>query len=304
MYERRGAASNPPTPGLGADTRPYDLRHSFLSLLLLEGATVVEVARQAGHSPTMTLSTYAHHFEELEGKAEDEIRRARETARGSRTRFVPPTSSKATAPGAQTPANPKKPTPGLEPTPSLPAATLFKALADPARVKIVNMLATRDEPVCAGECHPALSLSQATASHHLKELTDAGLLERKQQDEPGPVTREAYSHEVISFGFRRGDQKLRMPAFYSYTASAPAGLAEQPLRPEAATWQQPSGSSHFAFLAYEEVRSSPDPRATLLDFLESTHQAGAALAGWNRDALRSTWCPPATVSDNLLEGGA
>jgi ArsR family transcriptional regulator, arsenate/arsenite/antimonite-responsive transcriptional repressor len=60
-------------------------------------------------------------------------------------------------------------------------ATLFKALADPARVKIVNMLATRDEPVCACEFHPALRLSQATASHHLKKLTDAGLLEREQR---------------------------------------------------------------------------------------------------------------------------
>jgi len=60
-------------------------------------------------------------------------------------------------------------------------ATLFKALADPARVKIVNMLATRDEPVCACEFHPALGLSQATASHHLKKLTDAGLLEREQR---------------------------------------------------------------------------------------------------------------------------
>ena len=60
-------------------------------------------------------------------------------------------------------------------------ATLFKALGDPARVRIVNMLATRDEPVCACEFHPALGLSQATASHHLKKLTDAGLLEREQR---------------------------------------------------------------------------------------------------------------------------
>jgi ArsR family transcriptional regulator len=60
-------------------------------------------------------------------------------------------------------------------------AAIFKALADPARVKIVNMLATRDEPVCACEFHPALGLSQATASHHLKKLTDAGLLEREQR---------------------------------------------------------------------------------------------------------------------------
>jgi ArsR family transcriptional regulator, arsenate/arsenite/antimonite-responsive transcriptional repressor len=60
-------------------------------------------------------------------------------------------------------------------------ATLFKALSDPARVRIVNMLATRDEPVCACEFHPALGLSQATASHHLKKLTDVGLLEREQR---------------------------------------------------------------------------------------------------------------------------
>lgn len=58
-------------------------------------------------------------------------------------------------------------------------AQLFKALADPARVRIVNMLATADEPVCACEFHPALGLSQATVSHHLKKLTDAGLLDRE-----------------------------------------------------------------------------------------------------------------------------
>jgi ArsR family transcriptional regulator len=60
-------------------------------------------------------------------------------------------------------------------------ATLFKALADPARVKIVNVLATSEEPVCACEFMPALGLAQATVSHHLKKLTDAGLLEREQR---------------------------------------------------------------------------------------------------------------------------
>ena len=60
-------------------------------------------------------------------------------------------------------------------------AGLFRALADPARVKIVNMLATRGKAVCACEFHPALGLSQATASHHLKKLNDAGLLEREQR---------------------------------------------------------------------------------------------------------------------------
>lgn len=60
-------------------------------------------------------------------------------------------------------------------------AELFKALADPARVKIVNLLARSDDPVCACEFIPALRLSQATVSHHLKKLTDAGLLEREQR---------------------------------------------------------------------------------------------------------------------------
>jgi ArsR family transcriptional regulator, arsenate/arsenite/antimonite-responsive transcriptional repressor len=60
-------------------------------------------------------------------------------------------------------------------------ALLFKALADPARVRIVNLLATSDEPVCACEFIPALGLAQATVSHHLKKLTDAGLLEREQR---------------------------------------------------------------------------------------------------------------------------
>ncbi len=60
-------------------------------------------------------------------------------------------------------------------------ARLFKALADPARLKIVNLLARSGEPVCACEFMPALRLAQATVSHHLKKLTDAGLLEREQR---------------------------------------------------------------------------------------------------------------------------
>jgi ArsR family transcriptional regulator, arsenate/arsenite/antimonite-responsive transcriptional repressor len=60
-------------------------------------------------------------------------------------------------------------------------AAVFRALSDPARVKIVNLLATSGEPVCACEFEPALGLSQPTVSHHLKKLTDAGLLEREQR---------------------------------------------------------------------------------------------------------------------------
>jgi ArsR family transcriptional regulator, arsenate/arsenite/antimonite-responsive transcriptional repressor len=59
-------------------------------------------------------------------------------------------------------------------------AGLFRALADPARVKILNLLATSEAPVCACEFEPALGLAQPTVSHHLKKLTDAGLLEREE----------------------------------------------------------------------------------------------------------------------------
>jgi ArsR family transcriptional regulator len=60
-------------------------------------------------------------------------------------------------------------------------ARVFKALGDPARVKIVNLLAQTDEPVCACEFIPVLGLAQATVSHHLKKLTDVGLLDREQR---------------------------------------------------------------------------------------------------------------------------
>jgi ArsR family transcriptional regulator len=60
-------------------------------------------------------------------------------------------------------------------------AELFKALGDPARVKIVNLVATASEPVCACEFNDSLGLAQPTVSHHLKKLTDAGLLEREQR---------------------------------------------------------------------------------------------------------------------------
>ena len=60
-------------------------------------------------------------------------------------------------------------------------AQVFKALGDPARVKVISMLASAGEPVCACEFPPALGLSQPTVSHHLKKLTEAGLVDREQR---------------------------------------------------------------------------------------------------------------------------
>jgi len=101
------------------------------------------------------------------------------------------------------------------------------------------------------------------------------------------VTREAYSREVISFGFWFGDDRFAEPAFYAYTAPEPAGLAEEPLRP-AAAWWDPRDGSHLAVLRYADARASDDPRATVLEFYESAYQAGARLTGWDIGRLA---CP-------------
>ena len=119
--------------------------------------------------------------------------------------------------------------------------------------------------------------------------------------EADAVTREAYSHDVISFGFWPGDESVRYPCFYSYTAPEPAGLREQPLTPDTAIWAD-QGSGSLARLAYEDVRTAADPRATLLSFLESAYVAGATAAGWDQSELASTWCPEPQVLVELLGG--
>jgi Family of unknown function (DUF5996) len=99
-----------------------------------------------------------------------------------------------------------------------------------------------------------------------------------------PVTAEAYSQEVVSFGFWAGDDRLPAAAFYSYTAPEPPTLTEQPLVPPAAAWSAgPTGS--LALLTHEDLRGQPDPRGALLDFLESAYIAGATTAGWDVEGL-------------------
>ncbi|GAA4413830.1 DUF5996 family protein [Actinokineospora soli] len=94
-----------------------------------------------------------------------------------------------------------------------------------------------------------------------------------------PVTREAYSREVISFGFWFGDDTFPEPAFYSYTSPEPAGLPDTPL-PAGAEWVA-RGASHLAVLTYDKILTTPDPATTILDFYEAAYQAGARLAGWD-----------------------
>jgi len=106
---------------------------------------------------------------------------------------------------------------------------------------------------------------------------------RRAPERPGAdsITREAYSHEVISAGWWPG-MGLDGPAFYAYAAPEPAGLAKQPVRPESAFYHP---ELKEFLLMHDDVRNSASPERTLMEFLQSTYEAGASLAGWDRDAL-------------------
>ena len=92
--------------------------------------------------------------------------------------------------------------------------------------------------------------------------------------------KEAYSHEVISFGFWVGDDITREPAFYAYVYPEPEDLTSAPLLPDAASWRTDYGYT-MAFLPYEAIRSERQPREALLAFLESAYQNCASRAGWD-----------------------
>ena len=96
------------------------------------------------------------------------------------------------------------------------------------------------------------------------------------------VMREGYSHELSSAGFWPGGEPLPEPVFYSYAYPTPSGFAEAPVRPEGAYFH--TGMGEFV-LPYEAVRTAADPEAALLDFLQSTYEAAANTAHWDRGAL-------------------
>jgi hypothetical protein len=96
------------------------------------------------------------------------------------------------------------------------------------------------------------------------------------------ITREAYSHEVISHGFWPGSGAIQAPAFYSYAAPEPAGLNQARIAPPAAFYSK--DLSEF-LLMYEDIRVAGTPGELLMQFLQSTYEAGATLANWDRAAL-------------------
>jgi Family of unknown function (DUF5996) len=99
-----------------------------------------------------------------------------------------------------------------------------------------------------------------------------------------PVAREAYSHEVIAFGFWACDVNVQAPTYYTYTAPEPAELTAFGLRPDGAAWNA-AGSGHMGTVPYDVIRSAGDPDGALLEFLHSAYEAGTRAAGWDVEAL-------------------
>jgi len=110
---------------------------------------------------------------------------------------------------------------------------------------------------------------------------------RRAPERPGAdrITREAYSHEVSSCGFWPGSGPIQEAAFYAYSVPQPAGFKDAVVMPASAWYADPPGEF---ILRYDDVRISTDPDSILLSFLQSTYNAAADQAGWDRAALEKT----------------
>jgi hypothetical protein len=107
---------------------------------------------------------------------------------------------------------------------------------------------------------------------------------RRAPERPGAdsITREGYSHEVSSAGIWPGGGDIAGPAFYSYAAPEPPGFAERKVRPQAAFYHP---QLKEFLLMYDDVRAADSPKTALMEFLQSTYDAAADLAKWDRKNL-------------------
>lgn len=103
--------------------------------------------------------------------------------------------------------------------------------------------------------------------------------ERKEVD---LMTKEGYSHEVISCGFWPGGETFQEPAFYAYASPEPPGLKSAPILPSAAFYHPELGEF---LLRYDDIRTADNPEQALMDFFRSTYEAAANLSRWDRGAL-------------------
>jgi len=103
-----------------------------------------------------------------------------------------------------------------------------------------------------------------------------------ERPEADQITREAYSHEVISAGWWPGGGEVAGPAFYAYAAPEPPGFREAKVRPAKAFYYP---QMREFLLMYDDARNSTSRSAAVLDFLQSTYEAGASLGNWDRREL-------------------
>ncbi len=109
---------------------------------------------------------------------------------------------------------------------------------------------------------------------------------------PDDVACEAYSHEESSAGFWPGSGAIDYPAFYSYSYPEPAGFRITRVRPDAAFFSEALGEF---ILPYDAVRTAAQPEQALLEFLQSSYEAAANAAKWDRDALECALGQPGVV---------
>ena len=109
---------------------------------------------------------------------------------------------------------------------------------------------------------------------------------------PDAVACEAYSHEVSSAGFWPGSGAIDYPAFYSYAYPKPHGFRAAPVKPDATFFSETLGEF---VLPYDAVRAAEDSDKALLDFLQSTYEAAANAAKWDREALECESGKPGIV---------
>jgi hypothetical protein len=107
---------------------------------------------------------------------------------------------------------------------------------------------------------------------------------RRAPERPGAdsITKEGYSHEVSSAGVWPGGGDIAGPAFYSYSAPEPPGFAQRKVRPQAAFYHP---QLKEFLLMYDDVRTAASPKTSLMEFLQSTYDAAADLANWDRKNL-------------------
>jgi hypothetical protein len=129
-----------------------------------------------------------------------------------------------------------------------------------------------------GKCSP-VHFFWGSFDHAVTRFNGRRAPERPDAD---AMTREAYSHEVISAGFWPGSGALQEAAFYAYAAPEPPGFKTAHIGPRAAFY---SADFNEFVLKYEDVRTAASPRDALMEFLQTTYEAGATLANWDRQEL-------------------